>query len=72
MTDRQKYSIQVMRDWKFTPEMRDLLHRRTRPFLGWAGVSTRPISMLLQEAYLQGMNDAIDALQHQQEATRHD
>lgn len=61
MSDR--YSIKGLHTFEMTPEMRDLLHRRTRPFLDWAGLSTRPVSMLLQEAYLQGMNDAIDALQ---------
>ena len=43
--------------------MRDLMRRRTSPFLDGVGLD-RPITMLLQEAYLQGLTDAIDAMEH--------
>lgn len=42
-------------------EMADLLERRTSPFLDSTGME-RPIKLLLQEAYLQGMRDALDVL----------
>jgi hypothetical protein len=45
-----------------TPEMRGLLKRRTMPFLDQFGLETRPISFVLEEVYLQGMRDAMQAL----------
>ena len=48
--------------FKLTDEMKDLMARRTRPFLDGIGLQTIPISRLLQEAYLQGLTDAVDAM----------
>jgi hypothetical protein len=41
-------------------EMKGLIQRRTEPFLDSVGIS-RPIGHLLQEAYLQGLRDALEA-----------
>lgn len=51
----------VRNDLKLTPEMRDLLRRRTSPFLDSVGIE-RPLPFLLEEAYLQGMRDAVQAM----------
>ncbi len=51
---------------KLSAEMRSLIERRTRPFLAHTGID-RPISVLMQEAYLQGMRDAVDAMKTKQE-----
>jgi hypothetical protein len=48
------------RPMEMTPELRDFLRRRTMPFLDSVGVE-RPLNLLLEEAYLQGMKDAIQA-----------
>lgn len=45
-----------------TQEMRDLLRRRTLPFLEGGGTD-KPLSHLLQEAYLQGIRDAMQVAQ---------
>lgn len=47
--------------FKLTPEMRDFLRRRTFPFLDSVGVE-RPLPFLLEEAYLQGVRDAVQAM----------
>ena len=52
------------KSWPLTPEMRDLMRRRTMPFLDVIGLQTVPIACILQEAYLQGMMDACDAFEH--------
>lgn len=44
---------------RLTPEMRDLIARRTAPFLDTHGCQ-KPLTHLLQEAYLQGMTDAVE------------
>jgi hypothetical protein len=46
--------------------MRSLVERRTRPFLDHVGME-RPIATLMQEAYLQGLRDAVDAMEHKRE-----
>lgn len=51
---------------RLTFEMRSLIERRTRPFLDNVGIE-RPIAALLQEAYLQGLRDAIDAMEAKRE-----
>jgi hypothetical protein len=43
---------------KLSPELTDLVRRRTVPFLDNVGL-TRPLSDLLAEAYLQGLKDAV-------------
>lgn len=45
--------------FKLSAEEKDFLRRRTLPFFDRAGLD-RPISHLLQEAYLQGLRDAVD------------
>lgn len=47
---------------KLSAEMQDFLRRRTMPFLDANGL-TRPISFVLEEAYLQGMRDAVQAME---------
>jgi len=46
---------------KFTADQLGFLSRRTRPFLQGGGTSMS-IEHLLQEAYLQGLQDAADVL----------
>jgi hypothetical protein len=48
-------------DERFTSDERDFLWRRTIPLLDRVGLS-KPITHLLQEAYLQGLRDASDVL----------
>ncbi len=50
--------------YPFTAEMLDLIRRRTMPFLDGVGLTTRPLAHIVQEAYLQGLKDACDALEH--------
>jgi hypothetical protein len=45
-------------------EIADLADRRTRPFFDHAGID-RPLSILMQEAYLQGIKDAVQAMEAQ-------
>lgn len=52
--------------YEFTAEMRDLMRRRTMPFLDVIGLQTIPLAHIVQEAYLQGLNDAIDAMQRRE------
>lgn len=47
---------------RLTPEMRDFLRRRTRPFLDSNGVE-RSLPFLLEEAYLQGLRDAVQTME---------
>jgi hypothetical protein len=51
-------------DLKLTPAMLDLVRRRTMPFLDNTGL-TRPLSDLMAEAYLQGMQDAVQGFTHE-------
>lgn len=53
--------------YQLTAEMKDLMRRRTMPFLNGIGLQSVPLAHILQEAYLQGMNDAVDALQHREQ-----
>lgn len=50
--------------YPFSSEMIDLMRRRTMPFLDGVGLATRPLAQIVQEAYLQGIKDACDALEH--------
>ena len=50
--------------FRLAPEHRDFLRRRTAPFLDNVGLD-RPLSSLLQEAYLQGIKDAMQVLQEE-------
>lgn len=49
------------RQLPMTAEMKDFLRRRTMPFLNDMGAD-RPLSLLLEEVYLQGMKDAVQAM----------
>jgi hypothetical protein len=51
-----------------SPEIGDLVRRRTMPFLDNVGL-TRPLNSLLAEAYLQGMKDAVAAMSSPPEAS---
>ena len=48
---------------KLSAQQRDLLRRRTMPFLDTVGID-HPLPFLLEEAYLQGMRDTIQAMTH--------
>jgi hypothetical protein len=50
------------RELRFTPEQWDFLRRRTRPFLDSIGIE-RSLPFLLEEAYLQGMKDAMQVVE---------
>lgn len=45
-----------------TPEQRDFLRRRTMPFLDEFSLGTRTLELILQEVYVQGVRDALEAL----------
>ena len=64
MIPREKYRAGREKVYPFTEEMLDLMHRRTMPFLNGLALTTRPIAHIVQEAYLQGIKDACDALDH--------
>jgi len=63
------YSTTGRVPYQLTPEMADLMERRTSPFLDHAGLMSRPITKLLQEAYLQGLTDAVDAMNSKEAAS---
>lgn len=46
---------------RLSAEQREFLERRTRPFLDVSGME-RPIVVLLEEAYLQGIRDCVQVL----------
>lgn len=54
----------LAKDYKIpvTPEFRDLIRRRTLPFLDSIGLD-RPISFVLEEVYVQGIKDALQAME---------
>lgn len=56
----------------FTAEMLDLIRRRTEPFLDNIGLQTTPLAHIVQEVYLQGLKDAIDALNHRDAPPQND
>jgi hypothetical protein len=56
-----KYIARLNTKQRFSPEFLSFLHRRTEPFLDRVGLD-RPISLLLQEAYLQGIKDAVEVM----------
>lgn len=51
---------------RLSREMLSLVARRTRAFLNGSGID-RPLSILMQEAYIQGMRDAVDAMEAKRE-----
>ncbi len=54
-------TISKKRQVPLSPELKDFLRRRTMPFMNYIGVE-RPLSFVLEEVYLQGMRDAVQAL----------
>ncbi len=58
---KDRYIASARKATRLTPEMADLLRRRTEPFLDSLGME-RPLLHLLQEAYLQGLKDAMEVL----------
>ncbi len=58
------YRARTGEAYPFSSEMLDLMRRRTMPFLDVIGLQTRPLADIVQEAYLQGIKDACDALEH--------
>jgi hypothetical protein len=56
-----KYTASLNSDLRLTPEQASLVIDRTAPFLDRFGMD-RPITLLLQEAYMQGMRDTLEAL----------
>jgi len=61
--DRTKYVARAMPSAPpLSRELTDFLHRRTSPFLDVAGLQTRPLPLIVQEAYMQGFADALNAL----------
>jgi len=61
MRDKGYNARQSVFSASMTPEQRDLVARRTKPFLDSVGVE-KPLPVLLAEAYLQGMRDAVEAM----------
>lgn len=49
-------------------ELKILCERRVRPFLDRTGVSKRSVEHLMCEAYLQGLKDAVEAMEHRKPA----
>jgi hypothetical protein len=57
----QKFSHQYeIESYEITREMLDIAKRRTRFVIGLMTYYEFPISILLANAYMQGMNDAFD------------
>lgn len=59
---RRDYIAKLNPDLKLSKEQADFVRRRAEPFADRWGVQTRPLIHLLQEAYLQGMADAAEAM----------
>lgn len=67
---QSQYHLYAGDCWRVPREIADLADRRTRPFIDHSGID-RPLSTLMQEAYLQGIKDAVQAMDAQG-TTRHD
>jgi hypothetical protein len=48
-------------------EFADLALRRVMPFMDATSIQTRPIVLIMSEVYLQGIKDALDAMEHKRE-----
>ena len=59
---KQFYTPRINSKQKFTNEERDFLRRRTEGFL-LQGMRV-PLGQVLEEVYLQGMRDTVDAMNH--------
>ena len=62
MTEKPaKYTARLNTEQRFSREFLAFLNRRTSPFLDRVGLD-KPILHLLQEAYMQGIKDAVDVM----------
>lgn len=59
---RDEYARTIWPPLELTTEQLDLLRRRTEPFLDDTGLR-RPLLVVLQEVYMQGMKDAAQAFE---------
>ena len=64
MGGKDQYHLYAGDRRRHSREIADLADRRTRPFIDHAGID-RPLSTLMQEAYLQGIKDAVQAMEAQ-------
>ena len=55
------YVAKLNSDLKLSQDQADLVRRRVQPFANTWGIQTCSLLHLLQEAYLQGMADAVNA-----------
>jgi len=65
MSERATYTARA-RQLPLSADQLDFLNRRTWPFLDGVGLQTHSIQKLLQEAYLQGVADAVDVYTEKQ------
>jgi hypothetical protein len=63
MKHRDDYPARLNPDLKLSPEQADIVRRRVQPFANPWGIQTCSLLHLLQEAYLQGMADAVNAME---------
>ncbi len=62
MQQRDDYPAKLNPDLKLSREQAEVVLRRVKPFTNQWGVQTCSLIHLLQEAYLQGMSDAVEAM----------
>ena len=55
---RDEYARLIWPPLELAPEWRDLIRRRTQPFLDSVGLNSRSLSFVLEEVYMQGLKDA--------------
>jgi hypothetical protein len=60
--DPNAYHAVLNPSFRVTPTERDFLSRRTMPFLDRHALETRTLETILQEVYMQGMRDTLEAL----------
>lgn len=48
-------------------EFADFALRRVMPFIDTISIQSRPLSLIMSEVYLQGIRDAVDAMEHKAE-----
>jgi hypothetical protein len=49
-------------------EFADFALRRVMPFIDTISIQSRPLSLIMSEVYLQGIRDAVDAMEHKAES----
>lgn len=52
---------------KISRDFVDLARRRVMPFMDVASIQTRPLELIMSEVYLQGIRDAVDAMEAKRE-----